>query len=483
MFIILLCLAIALITFLFITNKKYDYWKNKKIPHIKPLAPFGNFQNLLLFKSNIGSVEQKICQKFKDSPLIGAYFGTEPVLIVQDPEVIKLVTTKDFYYFSNREVSEHVHKESLTKNLFASYGDEWKILRQNLTPLFSSAKMKNMFYLIDTCAKTFEKLLDYTVEECPNQEVRSVVGRFTMDCIGSCAFGLDTKAMDVDSKTNPFRNIGDKIFESTPTRSFRIHARSIWPGIFYALGLTMFPKEIDTFFSRLMINVFEDRKNNEKAKIRNDFVDLVLNFNKTKYITGDSMKNLKNGGKEKKQLDVNDELLVAQCFVFFAAGYETSATTTSFTLYELAKSPDAQQRARDEVDKYLQKHNGILGYECVNELPYLDQCIDETLRLYPVLGVITREVVEPYTFQDHKLTLEKGMRIHLPVYHMQRNPKYFPEPDQFKPERFSAEGKKNITPYTYFPFGEGPRICIGKFKLEINFNNIQVDQPFITFNI
>lgn len=102
------------------------------------------------------------------------------------------------------------------------------------------------------------------------------------------------------------------------------------------------------------------------------------------------------------------------------------------------------------------------GYECVNEFPYLEQCIDEALRLYPVLEVITREVVEPYTFPGTDITVEKGIRIHFPVYYIQRDPKYFPSPDKFDPERFSPEQKRNITPYSYLPFGEGPRICIGK---------------------
>ncbi|GBP17668.1 Cytochrome P450 6B7 [Eumeta japonica] len=440
----------------YLTTRKYDYWKKKNIPHLKPKFLFGNYEDLMILKTNLGSQVQKICQNFKDAPLIGAYFGTEPVLIVNDPELVKLVTTKDFYYFAYREISDHYYKENLTKNLFHSSGDYWKVLRQNLTPMFSSAKMKSMFALIENCSKTLEKVLDEWVATSPVLEVRSHVGRFTMDCIGSCAFGLDTKAM-ID-ENSAFTNVGNLIFQNTTPRGLKNNTRYIWPKIFYALGLTVFPKEIDAFFRKFLMGVLYERRG--KPLARKDFIEMVLSFYNKKCITGDSLKNLKSDERLKVDLEVDDELVVAQCFIFFAAGYETSATTSSYTLYELAKDQESQERARQEVRDWLRKREGQLGYECVTDLPFLEQCIDETLRLYPVLGVVTREVTDTYQF-DNGPTVERGLRVHLPIYHMHHNPKYFPDPESFRPERFAPENKHNIQPYTYFPFGEGPRICIG----------------------
>ncbi|GBP17661.1 hypothetical protein EVAR_8656_1 [Eumeta japonica] len=287
-------------------------------------------------------------------------------------------------------------------------------------------------------------------------EVRSFVGRFTMDCIGICAFGLDTKAMLDDN--SPFTNMGNLIFQATTTQGLKTHMRYIWPGIFYSLGLTAFPKEVDAFFRHFLLRVFDERRG--KPSARKDFVEMVLSFYDKKVITGDSMKNLKTDERIKVNLKVDDELVMAQCFVFFAAGYETSATTSSFLLYELAKDQKSQERAREEVREWLRKREGHLGYECVTELPFLEQCIDETLRLYPVLGVITREVTDTYKFENGP-TVERGLRVHLPIYHMHHNPKYFPDPESFRPERFAPENRHNIQPYTFFPFGEGPRLCIG----------------------
>ncbi|KAJ8713132.1 hypothetical protein PYW08_008436 [Mythimna loreyi] len=455
----LLLSAIPLILYAvyLLSKRKFQYWEDKKVPHIPPVTIFGNFSGYILQKTQIGQLVHKICRKFPNVPYVGAYYGTEPTLIVQDPEVIKLVMTRDFYFFSGREVSNYSHRELLTQNLFLSYGGKWKVLRQNLTPLFSSAKMKNMFHLIEKCSHVFEKILDEEVQKINAVDARAIVARFTMDCIGTCAFGVDTNTM-TKKENNPFRQIGELIFDTRRFPAFKNVMRSIWPDIFYAVGFKILPTDVENFFSDLLIGTFKGR--NYTPTSRNDFVDLMLKLKSNHSMTGDSLKNMKDETGGKVTLDVNDDLLVAQCFLFFGAGYETSATTLSYTMFELAKHPEAQERLLAEVDEYLRRHDNVLKYECVAETPYMQACIDEALRLIPVLGVITREVIEDYTFPSG-LKLEKGVRVHLPVYHLHHNPEFFPEPEQYRPERFLPENKQDIKPYTYMPFGEGPRICIG----------------------
>ncbi|XP_047999209.1 cytochrome P450 6B2-like [Leguminivora glycinivorella] len=451
---------VALSILYFIANKKLNYWEKRGVPFEKPVPIFGNFAGYILLKSYWGKATQKLCQKFQKEPYFGVYYGTEPALVVQDPELIKLITTKDFYYFSSREISNYTHLETITQNLFFTQGNRWKVLRQNLTPLFSSSKMKNMFHLIENCTKTFENLLDEETNKCPELDIRATAVRFAMDSITSCAFGINSDVMGKNCENNPFKVMGDVIFELTNIRGFKIVARAIWPYVFYGLGFRTFPDEIDTFFNRLLSDVFKER--NYKPSTRNDFVDLMLNFKGSKNMSGDSMSNVKSESEKKERihLEVTDDLLIAQCMVFFAAGFETSASVMCFTLYELAKNPEKQPRLFEEVDAYLKKTGGKVTYDCLTELPYMEACVNEAMRLYPVLGVLAREVVEPYTLPSG-LVLEKGMRVHLPVYHLHHNADLFPEPEKYRPERFMGEEKQNIVPYTYMPFGEGPRICIG----------------------
>lgn len=446
------------LTFYFWSRRKYNYWSKRRVVHPKPTTFFGNYGDHLRLRLSMANQIQGILKDYVDESYVGAYFGTEPVLIVQDPELIKLILAKDFYYFNSREVMDHTHKEILTNNMFFTFGDNWRVMRQNLTPLFSSAKMRNMFHLIDKRSFELEKLIDEELSQSEILEAKQLMTRFTMDCICACVLGIDTRAMGKDIDNNPFRHMGDTLFDWGVIRSYKTIARSLWPDLFYLLRQQMWPPEIHKFFSKILLNVFEQRGG--KPGPRQDFVDLVLNLRNNNPIVGDSIKNMKDHGHEKVEIKVDDDLLVAQCVLFFAAGFETSSTTSTFTLYELAKNPEAQEKALAEVDRYLSTRNRI-HYDVTTELPYLEQCIDETLRLYPVIPTSYREVYEDYVLPDG-LKLERGLRIHIPVYHLQRNPKYFPDPEEYKPERFSPEGRKNIRNYTYIPWGEGPRICLGK---------------------
>ncbi|XP_035443083.2 cytochrome P450 6B5-like [Spodoptera frugiperda] len=468
---LLLAIPLALYILYLVSIRKYRYWEQKKVPHLPPKPILGNFSGYILQKKQLGRLEQELCEMFPEEPYVGTYLGTEPTLIIQDPELIKVVMTKDYYYFSGREASNYWDKELVTRNLFFSYGDNWKVQRQNLTPLFSSAKMKNMFHLIEKCARDFENMLDQEAQTGKDIEVRALMGKFTMDAIGNCVFGIETRTM-VKTENNPFTKIGNVIFDINSFKAFKGVARSIWPAIFYGLGCKTQPVDIDNFFTNLMTETFKGR--DYKPTTRHDFVDLMLKLYNQRTVTGVSISSMKGDEAKKVTLEIDAEFLISQCFLFFAAGFETSATTLAYTLFELAKNPEAQELAFQDVDSYMQRNGNVLKYECVTELPYVEACVNEALRLYPVLGVITREVIEDYTFSTG-LKLEKGLRIHLPVFHMQHNPKYFPDPEQFLPERFLGDAKQNITPYTYFPFGEGPRLCIG-----MRFAKMQITAGLIT---
>ncbi|CAH2094094.1 unnamed protein product [Euphydryas editha] len=460
MMLILLVLFATIIFFKFylLIKDNFNYWKKKNVPHLPPKLLFGNCSDYILFKKNYQLVVNEICEQFPNEPYVGAFFGTKPVLIVKDPNLVKLVLAKDFYYFSGRENTDYAHKEAITANLFFNGGDKWKVLRQNLTPLFTSAKLKNMFHLIKVCTKEFETFLEEELNVSEEIDVKSTFARFTMECIMNCAFGLRANTFKRDIAFNPFTTIGGKIFETSPINQLKIYLRAIWPSLFYGLGFKLFDEKIDDFFNNLFTEACKRRSVQEST--RNDFVDLILGWKNEKYITGDKLSNFKTGNKEKEKIEVDKELLAGQCTLIFSAGFETTSSTISFLLYELAKSKSAQEKVLKEVDEYFVKYNGVIEYECVNEMPYTEACIEEALRLHPVLGVVTREVMDDYILPTG-LRLQKGDRIHIPINHLHRNLKYFPDPTTYRPERFFGEGKKNIKPYTFMPFSEGPRICIG----------------------
>lgn len=454
--IVTLCLGVAIYKHF---QKKFSYWAKKNVPYLKPVPFLGNYREYILQQTTVGNVLNKICDEFPKEPYIGSYYANEPALIVKDPELVKLIMTKDFYYFNGREVSDYTECEPSTKGVFFSHGDKWKVVRQNLTPLYTTAKMRNMFHLIEKCSRVFENLLEEETKISNVVKVNCLSSRFSLDCVGSAAFGLETNVMQKDFENNHFKIMSERIFEKSTYRGFKNVCRSVWPAIFYGLGFHSYRRDIKSFFDNLLTIVFKQR--NYIPSNRHDFVDLVLGLNKNDYLVGDSISRLKTGEFKKISIKIDEELLSSQLVSFLGAGFDTSATTFALTLFEMAKNERTQTKVFEEVDKYLDEHDNTLNYDCVSKLPYLDACIDEALRLYPSLPNLTREVMEDYTFPTG-LTVEKGVRIHLAVGHIQRNASYFPEPEKYRPERFLPEEKHKMTPYTYLSFGEGFRICIGK---------------------
>jgi len=161
----------------------------------------------------------------------------------------------------------------------------------------------------------------------------------------------------------------------------------------------------------------------------------------------------------------SDRDIVAQCFVFFFAGFETSAVLMCFTAHELMENEDVQQKLFEEVQRVDKELDGKeLNYEAIMGMKYLDQVVSEVLRKWPPAIAVDRECNKDITYEadGQKVEIKKGDVLWLPTCGFHRDPKYFENPMKFDPERFSEENKDTIEPNTYFPFGLGQRNCIGK---------------------
>src|SRR6266487_1478471 len=185
---------------------------------------------------------------------------------------------------------------------------------------------------------------------------------------------------------------------------------------------------------RQMIN--ERRESNIE---RNDFLSILLNARDEH---GDSM---------------SDDQLMEECLTLFAAGHETTATALAWTWYLLCQHPDVYQKVQQEVDSVLKGR--APGYADLARLPYCLQVFKEVMRLYPPAYAFSREALHDVEIDGY--LLPKGYVAIVAPYTMHRRPEYFPDPEQFNPDRFTPEREKQLPRYAYIPFGAGPRICIG----------------------
>jgi len=151
---------------------------------------------------------------------------------------------------------------------------------------------------------------------------------------------------------------------------------------------------------------------------------------------------------------------------------------------EMARSPIIQEKARENIEQVLERHGGVMSYQALQEMTYLDWIMQgqflknlevliftllqtETLRMYPPLSVLRRTCNKKYQIPDTDIIIDEGVHISLPVQALQTDPEYFERPDEFDPERFADEELLHKNQFAYMPFGEGPRQCIGKMDILI----------------
>jgi cytochrome P450 family 6 len=440
----------------------YSYWKKRGIPTLKPTGPFGNFSHSILSGKNPGYEMVKLYNAFDGHTVGGVYkFGT-PSLLLRHPDVIKDILVKDFDHFYSRGRKFDEEAEPLDAHLFSLSGSKWRNLRVRFTPLFTTLKMKMMIGTVLECGKNLQNCLQKPASNGETIEIKDYLARYSTDVISSCAFGIECNCLK-----NPdaeFRKWGRKILEPNVKQRITAMLNVVCPSLVSALKLSLFPKEVCNYFRRMVRETVEYRETYNVH--RQDFMQLMIQLkNKTLVMDeGEELKYLQKVADNLKSMtpfEVTMDVIAAQAFVFYLAGFETSSTTMTFCLYELARNPDIQERVRNDIDTVLQKHDGNITYEAISEMGYLNKVVSETLRMYPAVVAVTRECTKPITLRGTDVTVEKGLLVLVPILALHYDPKYYPDPERFDPERFSEEEKKKRPHFCYLPFGEGPRICIG----------------------
>ncbi|XP_067317878.1 cytochrome P450 3A9-like [Anolis sagrei] len=414
------------------------------IPGPKPVPFLGT---LLAYRKGFVKFDSWCFQKY--GRIWGIYDGRQPVIAVLDPAIIKAVLVKECYTtFTNRR---NFGAAGILKSAISLAEDEhWKRMRTVLSPTFTSGKLKEMFPIIKHYGEALMQNVQKKVDKDEPVVVKDVFGAYAMDVVTSTAFGVN-----IDSMNNPKDPFVKEIQKLTKFRSFdpRIILLFTFPilrTVFEALNIQVFSAEAVDFFTRSFAKMKAARVKETKEG-RVDFLQLMID-------SQTSNGNHQSNGVEHNYKGLTDDEILAQAFIFVFAGYEPTSNSLGYMAYVLATHPDVQQKLQDEIDSVL-PNKAPLTYDAIMQLEYLDMVINETQRLYPLGGRIER--VCKKDVEINGVTIPKGVVVMIPPYNLHRDPEYWPEPEEFRPERFSKENKESVDPYTYLPFGAGPRNCIG----------------------
>lgn len=299
----------------------------------------------------------------------------------------------------------------------------------------------------------YERFTTFCFQEAKNFRVKETFTRYATDVIATSAFGV--KVNSIKDRDNEFyTNARTAIQEiGKPLWVLKIVFMMNFSKLMRTFGATFFPKSTDKFFKKLIKETIELRKKNNV--VRPDMLQLLINA-------------MTNNEKEK---NVSLDDIVGQAFIFFLAGFETSSSFMSFLILELAAHPEVQEKLYQEISEKFNDESVEIRYENLTELKYLDMVMNETLRLHPPAGLTNRRCTKsiylpkPMMQDDsnfcERCLVEEGTIVIIPIFGLHRDPLYYPDPEKFDPERFNDDNKGDIKPYTFLPFGQGPRQCIG----------------------
>uniref|UniRef100_A0A3B3YI78 unspecific monooxygenase n=1 Tax=Poecilia mexicana TaxID=48701 RepID=A0A3B3YI78_9TELE len=394
------------------------------------------------------SFQNKCYRKY--GKIWGIYDGRQPVLCVADPEIIKAILVKECYSFFTNRRNFHLNG-ALYDSLFNAEDDQWKRIRSVLSPSFTSGRLKEMFEIMKSHSANLIHSMKKKADKGEALELKEFFGSYSMDVVTSTAFSVDIDSLN--NPSDPFvTNIKKMLkFDFLNPLFLAVAFFPFLGPILEKFEFSFFPKSVTDFFYASLEKIKSNRETSQQKVHRVDFLQLMI----------DSQK--KNGLQKDKRL--SDHEILSQSMIFIFAGYETSSSSLTFLAYNLATNPEIMRKLQEEIDSTF-PNKAPVQYQPLMEMDYLDSVINESLRLFPIAPRLER--VAKASVEINGLVIPKDMVVLVPTWPLHRDPEIWPEPEKFKPERFSKKNQEDIDPYTYMPFGVGPRNCIGmRFALVV----------------
>jgi cytochrome P450 family 6 len=284
-----------------------------------------------------------------------------------DLDLIKDILVKDFNTFADRGVYYNEEADPLSAHLFSIEGDKWKFLRKKLNPTFTSGKMKMMYHTITSKGEDLLEAVDRNQLKGPI-DAKKLSILFTSDVIANCGFGLECGGLKNDG--SDIVDTATKVFDFKGLRLIYMFLLESFKDLSRKLGLRQFHKEVEDYFMGIIKDTLKHRKENNV--VRHDFMNLLIQLMEKGNIDEEV------GGTDTRKITFNE--LAAQAFLFLFAGFETTSTTMSFMLYEVAENLEIQEKVRAEVQRVLETHNGEITYEAVQEMTYLQKVFNGNLK-------------------------------------------------------------------------------------------------------
>ncbi len=333
---------------------------------------------------------------------------------VCDPDMAKHILVTNYKNYKKGVGIKQINV-LLGRGIIVSEGELWKRQRKMMQPLFSHKLLTQQLPLMTHCADKLIASWDNNIRAGKPINLTESMSQTALDFILHALFSEDLERIIAETGENPFLMVTDD------------SARDL-----------LFARRF-----RQLTHLVSDMMQRRRAENRQPFDLLTMVMNATEKRSGEAM-------PEKLQID--------EILTMIIAGHETTASVLNWTWYLLTQHTDIEQQVLAESQQYMPLDSEPSMAD-IGQLKFTEQVLDESMRLYPPVWVLTRQALADDHYKG--TDIPAGTDILIPPYLMHRNVAYWPDPEVFDPQRFSPENKAKHHIGAYLPFAIGPRRCIG----------------------
>jgi len=352
--------------------------------------------------------------------------GLKEAIVTIDPEVIQHVLKTNAENYQKSEIQVKRMGHFLGKGLLTTHGEPWRTQRRLIQTGFKELAMLSSI-MQDSLAESLRDF-DSQIRVGP-VDVYAHLMKMTFAMVARSLFGARLKDEDINLVSDTIGTVQEFIVRQTLQPYL-----NPW---FAVSGELRKHDDMRTRADAVLLEYIRKRRHEPPGH------DLLQTLMDARYSDGEGM---------------SDELVLSESMQLLVAGHETSSNGLSWLLYLLSTHPDWLERVRQEFYSVL--GDAPLGHADVLKFEYTTQVIYEALRLYPPFWMIDRMAVADDSIGD--IVIPRGATVIVYVYGAHHASRYWQNPESFNPERFTKEEMKLRTPFTFLPFGGGPRVCIGQ---------------------
>lgn len=358
------------------------------------------------------------------------YLGPTKVLLTQDPAHIQHILQKNHKNYHKSKIIKTL-ADRIGYGLLTTDGSYWLRQRRLIQPGFHRKKLEGLVAIMQQETQDFIEEWRGIAKSGETIDLSKEMMKITLRIVAKSLFGTGINKEDLDAIDHSITEQQKFIVEKV---------RKPYLQLWHILnGENRRQEKNAAHLDNLLRSIINNRKNSGEQ--HDDLLDMLLNVR------------YEDTGEGMTEQQLRDESLI-----LFVAGHETSANALAWTWYLLGQHPDIEAKVLKESQEVLK--NRLTTFADIPQLSYSKQVLQEVMRLYPPAWIMDRVPLEDDKLGD--FDLPKETIVNLFVYGAHHNPKYWKNPEQFDPERFTKKALKKRPSFSYFPFGGGPRLCIGQ---------------------